>query len=281
MTTQSPEAAIGDALHGTLVLAGAGKMGGALLEGWLDKGLEPGRVSIVDPHAPPAALQHFASRGVAVNPSQPQAADTLVLAIKPQSLAEAAPTLSSYSSGKTLLISVVAGKTVRDLASAFPAVRAVARAMPNTPAAVRRGITGVFATDPVTQAQRQGLAALLSAVGAVAWLRDESQIDAVTAVSGSGPAYVFFMTECLARAAETLGLDPDMAARLARATVEGAGALMTAAPDTSPQLLRQNVTSPGGTTAAALSVMMQDDRLQDIITEAVFAAYTRAKQLAG
>ena len=281
MTLPSSKPTLREALPGTLVLAGAGKMGGALLDGWLDHGLEPGHVAVVDPHAPPMALERWAERGVAINPHPLPAADTLVLAIKPQMLAEAAPTLSACSNGNTLLVSVVAGKTVRDLASAFPAVRTFARAMPNTPAAVRRGVTGIFATETVTDPQRIGLAALLRAVGSVEWLGNEEQIDAVTALSGSGPAYVFLLTECLAQAGEKLGLDPAVAARLARATVEGAGALMTAMPDISPRTLRENVTSPGGTTAAAVAAFMQNERLPHLVTEAVDAAWARAKQLAG
>lgn len=269
-------------LAGTLVLAGAGKMGGALLDGWLDMGLDPRRVVLLDPHAAASTLQRFAVAGVDLNPScNPAAASTLVLAVKPQSLEAAAPALSAWVGPETLLISIIAGKTIADLAAAFPQAGAIARAMPNTPAAVRRGVTGVYANASTGAERRRELSALLGAVGSVEWLTDEAMIDSVTAVSGSGPAYVFYLTECLAKAAEELGLEPGTAARLARATVEGAAALMGASVDVPPQTLRANVTSPGGTTAAALDVLMSDGRLERAMAEAVKAARERAQRLAG
>lgn len=269
-------------LTGTLVLAGAGKMGGALLDGWLDMGLDPRCVILLDPHAAVSALQRFAVAGVDLNPSRkPTAASTLVLAVKPQALAAAAPVLSPWVGAESLLVSIVAGKTIADLAAAFPQAGAIARAMPNTPAAVRRGITGIYASATTGAECRRELSALLGAVGSVEWLTDESMIDSVTAVSGSGPAYVFYLTECLAKAAEELGLEPEAAARLARATVEGAAALMSASADVPPDVLRANVTSPGGTTAAALDVLTADGRLERAMAEAVKAARERAQQLAG
>lgn len=152
------------ALPGSLVLAGAGKMGGALLDGWLDRGLDPRRVTVVDPHASPENLRRFGARGVALNPTTIAVAGTLVLAIKPQSLAEAAPGLRGWTGPETLLLSIVAGKTVADLTAAFPAAGRIARAMPNTPAAVRQGITGIFCGDGLEETRRRELDLLLGAV---------------------------------------------------------------------------------------------------------------------
>lgn len=277
------KAGLNAAFGGTLLLVGAGKMGAALLEGWLDKGLDGQRVTIIDPYAPAVALDAFSKRGVTINPRSNGAApvDIMVLAVKPQTLEAAVPGVTPFIKPETLLISIVAGKTLANLADAFPSLSAFARAMPNTPAAVRCGATGIFADLRTSDEQKATLGALLDAVGAVEWLDNERLIDAVTAVSGSGPAYVFYLVECLAKAGETAGLNPAAALRLARATVVGAGALMAATPETSPETLRQNVTSPGGTTAAALSVMMADDRLTRLMTEAVEAARVRAGELAG
>lgn len=279
----NPESKFNAAVRGTLLLVGAGKMGSALLEGWLEKGLDGRRVTILDPHAPAATLDRFSQRAVTINPGKDDATqvDTLVLAIKPQSLAAAAPDLAHFTKTETLLVSIMAGKTLANLAEAFPGLTAFARAMPNTPAAVGRGATGIIADVRTSAEQKARIGALLEAVGTVEWLDDERLIDAVTALSGSGPAYVFYLTECLAKAGERAGLGPAAARRLARATVEGAGALMAAAPETAPETLRQNVTSPGGTTAAALAVMMADDRLTRLIIEAVEAARHRAAELAG
>ena len=266
---------------GTLLLAGAGKMGGALLDGWLAEGLDPNRLIVVDPFAPADLLSRFADNGVAINPSQAHAVELLVLAVKPQSLPDAAPGLQGWTGPETLILSVVAGKTVSDLKTAFPTAGALVRAMPNTPAAIRRGITGVHVDGDLSAARRTAIGALLGAVGRVEWLDHERAIDAVTAVSGSGPAYVFYLTECLAAAAEAEGLGADAAARLARATVEGAAALMAAEPTTPPGTLRANVTSPNGTTAAALSVLMKDRRLERAMIEAVAAARRRAEDMSG
>ena len=267
----------------SLLLAGCGKMGGALLEGWLNTGLDPRNVTVLDPHAPESVLGPLRSRGVAVNPALTagSAPQILVLAIKPQMLAEAAPGLSARTGPNTLVLSIVAGKTLADLSRAFPGARAFVRAMPNTPAAVRRGMTGVAAGPDVSEAQKSQVDLLLQAVGQVEWLADESLIDAVTAVSGSGPAYVFYLTECLAKAGEAAGFAPDAAMRLARATVEGAGALMAADRTTPPDVLRRNVTSPGGTTAAALAVLAAEDRLLATMVDAVAAAKARAGELSG
>lgn len=269
-------------LPASLVLVGAGKMGGAMLEGWLKLGLDPAGVTIIDPGAGPAMTALCAEKGMRLNPPAGSIAapEVMLLAIKPQMLESAAPGLASIPGPNTVLISVVAGKTIDDLTARIP-VKAVIRAMPNTPAAVGRGITGAVANEAVTQAQRAQADALLRAIGRLEWLDKESWVDMVTAVSGSGPAYVFYLTECLAKAGAELGLPPDLAARLARAMVEGAGELMFQDAATEPATLRQNVTSPAGTTAAALDVLMAKDGLKPLMSRAVAAAHRRAEELSG
>ncbi|MGE8125476.1 MULTISPECIES: pyrroline-5-carboxylate reductase [unclassified Methylobacterium] len=264
----------------SLVLAGAGKMGGAMLAGWLEAGLDPRRTTIIDPVPVRPIVDLCAERGIALNPSDPEPGDVLVLGIKPQGLDTAAPGLDRLIGRDTLLVSILAGKTVADLRGRLPRARAIVRAMPNLPASIGRGATGACASSEVTPAQRAAAEALFAANGAVAWLADEAQIDAVTAVSGSGPAYVFLLAETLAEAGIAAGLEPDVARRLARATVAGAGALLDASPAEAAEL-RRNVTSPGGTTAAALDVLMREDGLSALMREAVAAARRRAGELSG
>lgn len=260
-----------------LLLVGAGKMGGALLQGWLDYGLDAAQITVLDPDPSPQ-IQALAARGVvfavpAVPPS------ILVLAVKPQMLDGVAARLMSLTNQTTLVISILAGKTLASLSERFPG--AIVRAMPNLAAAVGCGITAAVADARVTPAQRQIADALLSAVGRVEWLSDERLMDAVTAISGSGPAYVFYLAECLAKAGVQAGLPADLAARLARATIEGAGALLAGQPDLSPAELRESVTSRGGTTAAALAVLRGEGGLEKLIDEAVAAAKLRAQELSG
>jgi pyrroline-5-carboxylate reductase len=266
----------------TILLVGAGKMGLALLSGWATLGLSGGGVSIVEPR-PSTELLELCKRQdfriVAVEDAKP--AEALILAIKPQMLDEAAPLLARLAPAETLLVSILAGKSVKDLSSRAPNARAIIRAMPNTPAAVGRGATGAFASEQVSARQKETAQSLLAAVGLVEWVEREELIDAVTAVSGSGPAYVFNFVEALARAGVVAGLPEDLAARLARATIEGAGELLHAQPEVSPGTLRENVTSPGGTTAAALAVLMAQDGLEPVLTRAVLAAKRRAGELSG
>jgi len=262
------------------VLVGAGKMGGALAAGWLKSGLAPASLAIVEPN-PSVDLEDLAaSSGVALN-APAAAPDVLVLAVKPQGLDAAAPQIAPLVSERTLVLSIIAGKRIADLRSRLPAARSVVRAMPNTPAAVGRGATAAFASEETTEEQRRFSATLLGAVGAFHWLNDESEIDAVTAISGSGPAYVFALTEALAAAGEKLGLSAELAMNLARATVEGSAELMRRSPATPPETLRKNVTSPGGTTAAALAVLQGDRGLDDLMARAAAAARARARELAG
>ncbi|MDO9429179.1 MAG: pyrroline-5-carboxylate reductase, partial [Methylobacterium sp.] len=233
------------ALPASLVLVGAGRMGAAMMQGWLAMGLPAASLTILDPVPAPDLAAACADRGVRLNPplAEIPAPDVLVLAIKPQMLDTAAPGLAPLAGPDTLILSILAGKRIADLSGRFPAAGAIVRAMPNTPAAIGRGISGVAASPAVSERQRGFAAALLGAVGQVEWLADESLIDAVTAVSGSGPAYVFLLAESLARAGEAAGLPADLALRLARATVEGSGELMRQSPDVAPATLRQNVTS--------------------------------------
>ncbi len=267
----------------SLALVGAGKMGGALLRGWLDGGLPPSCVTLFDP-VPSAEIAALAAAyGIAVNPpaaGQP-APEVLVLAVKPQMLDAAAPGAAELAGARTLVLSIIAGKTIADLEARLPQARAFVRAMPNTPAAVGRGVTGAASNAAVTARQRDLTQTLLSAVGAFDWLPNEASIDAVTAVSGSGPAYVFALVEALAEAGAALGLVDDLAMRFARATVEGAGELMRREPEISAATLRENVTSPGGTTAAALAVLRAPDGLAALMRRAVAAAHKRAGELAG
>jgi pyrroline-5-carboxylate reductase len=205
----------------------------------------------------------------------------LVLAVKPQSLDQVAPQIAALAAEQTLLLSIIAGKTIANLTARLPQARAVVRAMPNTPAAIGRGVTAAFANADVNTQQRRWCERLLGAVGGFFWLEDEAAIDAVTAISGSGPAYVFALTEALAAAAERLGLPPELSMSLARGTVEGAAELMRRESAASPATLRQNVTSPGGTTAAALAVLTEPGGLEGLMIRATAAARARAAQMAG
>jgi pyrroline-5-carboxylate reductase len=252
-----------------------------MLEGWLGVGLSPDRITVVDPH-PSAELASLCERvRIALNPASPKTPEVLVLAVKPQLLDAAAATADALVGAETLVVSVLAGKTVADLRARLPRARAVVRAMPNLPASIGRGATGACANEAVTSRQREIADALLATVGIVEWVDREELIDAVTAVSGSGPAYVFHLVECLAEAGVASGLPVDLAARLARATVSGAGELLERS-ELAPGRLRENVTSPGGTTAAALEVLMRrPGGMPDLLKEAVAAAKRRAKELSG
>jgi pyrroline-5-carboxylate reductase len=268
-------------LPSSLILVGAGKMGGSMLEGWLKVGMKPEGVAVIDPHPSEEMTRFCAQQGIALNPTNPPAPDVLVLAVKPQMLDEAAAPLNALLRPGTLIISILAGKTIGNLRSRLPAAAAVVRAMPNLPASIGRGATGAAASPEVDENQRLMADTLLSSNGIVEWLDSEDLIDAVTALSGSGPAYVFHLVECLAEAGAAAGLPPDLAQRLARATVAGAGELLFQS-DLPPATLRQNVTSPGGTTAAALEVLMSEEQgLKALMREAVAAAKRRAGELSG
>lgn len=253
-----------------------------MLEGWLKVGLKRSGVTVIDPRPSDEMKRLCAREGISLNPSvPPQPAEVLVLAIKPQMLDEAAPSLDALVGSDTLIVSILAGKTVENLRHRLPKAKAVVRAMPNLPASIGSGATGAFGNDAVGSGQKAIADALLRSVGIVEWLASEDQIDLVTAISGSGPAYVFHLVECLAEAGIALGLPPDLAGRLARATVTGAGELL-ARSELSPEMLRQNVTSPGGTTAAALKILMADPGgLKALMHDAAAAAKRRAEELSG
>lgn len=265
---------------GTLVLVGAGKMGGAMLEGWHRMGLAFDNVVALEPQPSPE-IATLGERGLRINPELDTiAAAAVVVAVKPQVAPDALPPLAPVIGANTVVVSIMAGRTLAFLQDTLPANAAVVRAMPNMPAAIGRGITVAVPNARVTAAQQILAHKLLAATGAVEWIKDEALMDAVTAVSGSGPAYVFLLAESLARAGAASGLPADLAARLARATVAGSGELLARSPR-DPTTLRKSVTSPGGTTAAALDVLMGKDGLDPILEKAIASATKRSRELAG
>lgn len=271
------------AFPGRLVLLGAGKMGGAMLDGWTARGLKSKQVVVIDPQAG-KAIKALAKSGLVLNPKPgPKTkadAAAIVIAVKPQMAPEAIPPLGLYVGKSTLVISIMAGRTIRFLENILPPGTAIVRAMPNTPAAIGRGITVAVPNAKVSARQRKLAGALLAATGMVEWVSDEKLIDAVTATSGSGPAYVFLLVEAMTKAGIASGLPADLAGRLARETVAGSGELLHRS-DLDAATLRQNVTSPGGTTAAALAVLMGPAGFDDLLTKAIAAATNRSRELAG
>jgi pyrroline-5-carboxylate reductase len=265
-----------------LILIGAGKMGAAMLEGWLATGMRGEDIAILDPHATKEVAATAKAYGIQFNAplGHIPRASAIVLAVKPQSLDAVAPVLQALIHPGALLLSILAGKSIADLSQRLAGEFSIVRAMPNLPASVRRGVTAAVANRLVSPGQRTMANALLRAVGKVEWLGDERLIDAVTAVSGSGPAYVFHLVEALAAAGAAAGLPSPLAERLARATVEGAGEMLYKS-DLPPGILRQNVTSPGGTTAAALEVLMGEGGLTPLMRKTVAAAKRRAEELSG
>src|SRR3954453_4445225 len=265
-------------INGNIILIGAGKMGGAMLSGWLAQGLDPRRIAVIEP-SPSVEITALSAKGVRFNlsPADTGAVAAVVVAVKPQSFGEVAATLQSYTRSAPLVVSIMAGTTIASLQAVSGGT--VVRGMPNTPAAIGRGITVAVAAKTVSTAQRTIADALLRAIGSVEWVDKESLMDAVTAVSGSGPAYVFLLAEELARAGVAAGLPAELATRLARETVAGSGELLHRS-ELASATLRQNVTSPGGTTAAALDVLMGPNGLQPLLTRAVAAATQRSKDLA-
>ena len=265
---------------GTLVLVGAGKMGSALLEGWLRLGLALNHVAVIEP-SPSPDVSDLAERGLSLNPDLRTLHDpaVVVLAVKPQIATDAIAPLRAIVGASTLVISIMAGRTLQFLSTALDRAGALVRAMPNTPASIGRGIT-VAVPLRASGAQRQLAEMLLATTGAVEWVDEEALMDAVTAVSGSGPAYVFLLAEALTHAGIAAGLPMSLAQKLARETVAGSGELLHRSP-LDAAVLRENVTSPGGTTAAALEVLMAQNGLKNLMEKAVAAATTRSRQLAG
>jgi pyrroline-5-carboxylate reductase len=267
----------GDIAVRGLVLLGCGRMGSALLAGWLARGLPSASVHVLEPQ--PSAW--LTEQGVAVNGPLPAAPAVALLAVKPQMMGAALPALQTMGNGTTLFVSIAAGTTIATLQAVLGAATPVVRTMPNTPAMVGRGITALVAGPGVTVPQMALATSLMAAVGDTVVLEDEALIDAVTAVSGSGPAYVFHLIEAMAAAGVAEGLPPDTAMRLARATVCGAGELAFRS-DASAEQLRINVTSPGGTTAAALRHLMDPATgLPPLMARAVKAAADRGRELGG
>lgn len=258
-----------------LVLLGCGKMGSAMLAGWLGQGLPAGSVWAIDPNP----SDWLTATGVHVNDALPGDPAIVLVAVKPQMMGEALPVLAGFGGGGTLFVSVAAGTPISAYEAVLGAATPIVRAMPNTPAAVGRGITAIIGNGHASGADLDLAEALLGAVGQVVRLEGEGQMDAVTAVSGSGPAYVFHLIETLAAAGVAEGLAPELAMALAKATVAGAGALAEAAEE-DPAQLRVNVTSPGGTTQAALAVLMNEkDGFPALLTRAVKAAADRSREL--
>lgn len=270
-------------LKAPLLLVGAGNMGLAMLAGWIENGLSPGAVVVQDPAPPPASQAFLAKHGISARASAgplPVPPSVIVMAVKPQIMGDVLPAVAALAGPETVLLSIAAGRTIASFESALPPRSAVVRAMPNTPASIGRGITVCVGNAHVTASQKALCDALLSAVGAVGWVDKEGDIDAVTAVSGSGPAYVFYLAECMAAAGVAAGLTPELSEKLARWTVAGAGELLHRS-DLGADRLRQNVTSPNGTTYAALQVLMADDGMKPLLEKAVSAAAKRSKELAG
>jgi pyrroline-5-carboxylate reductase len=268
-------------LNGTLVLAGAGNMGGALLAGWLAGGIDPRLIRVQDPGPPPPMAILLAQHGIVSAPQLQLDAPpaVLLMAVKPQVMEAVFPALARLIGPDTVVLSVAAGRTIASFEQHTAKGTAVVRSIPNTPASVGRGITAAYANGHVTAAQKALCDGLLRGVGAVVWVDGEDQIDAATAVSGSGPAYVFLLAECLAEAGRKAGLPAELATELARWTVAGAGELLHRS-DLPADQLRRNVTSPNGTTFAALQVLMAEGGLQPLLTEAVAAATKRSRELA-
>ena len=258
-----------------VLLIGCGRMGSALLKGWRES-KAAGKAIVVDPALPTLPGVTVVSSLVEVSGALPK---TILLAVKPQMLDQVMPSLAERLPDGALIISIAAGKPIAYFADRLGKLAAIVRTMPNTPAAIGRGITVCCAGPGVSVAQKETADRLMKAVGEVAWIEDESLMHAVTAVSGSGPAYVFHLIEALQAAAEAAGLPVELAAKLARETVTGAGELARQSADT-PAKLRADVTSPGGTTAAALGVLMSEKGLTELMTRAVAAATARSEELA-
>jgi pyrroline-5-carboxylate reductase len=267
-----------------LLLVGGGKMGSAMLAGWLKGSLKPEDVLVVEPFEETRALLKDTLGVTSVADASGIPADagpaTIVLAVKPQMMDEAIGGYARFAGPDCVFLSIAAGKTIAYFEEKLGADAAIVRAMPNTPAAVGRGITVGYPNHLVSEQQRTWADELLRSVGEVAWVDDEGQIDCVTALSGGGPAYVFLLVEVMAQAGIDNGLPADLAMRLARVTVAGAGELLHQATEEASQL-RKNVTSPGGTTAEALKVLMADDALQPLMTRAIAEATRRSRELAG
>lgn len=260
-----------------VLLVGFGKMGGAMLAGWREQGLAA--AVAVDPALPPVPGREVTVVAEAAAVPADFAPEAVVLAVKPQHAAATLPHYARYA-GRAVFLSIMAGRTIAGMRRPLGEQAAIVRAMPNTPAAIRQGITVACAGPGVATAQRALCDRLLAAIGTVAWVADEALIDPVTAVSGGGPAYVFLLTELLEQAAREQGIPPDLARKLARQTVAGAGALLAASGEDAAAL-RRAVTSPKGTTEQALAVLMAAEAWPALVSRAIAAATRRSRELAG
>jgi pyrroline-5-carboxylate reductase len=272
------------AMKGTILLVGCGKMGGSLLEGWFKRGMSPVDVMVVEPAGRASVMPCGSHPALTCLPSARDVPrdfhpDVVLFAVKPQVFDQVLPDYQRFTADRPVFLSVIAGKTTDAIRAHLGPTAEVVRAMPNTPAAVGKAITVCYAAPGIADVHCRVCDVLLSAVGSVTWVQDESLMDAVTAVSGSGPAYVFLLAEQLAEAGVAAGLPRDLAVKLARSTIAGAGAMLDQLPDSAEQL-RINVTSPGGTTAAALEVLMAETGLKDLMQRAVAAATARSRALA-
>lgn len=263
------------------MLLGAGKMGGAMVKGWLDQGMAPSQIVILDPAPPPESLELITAHGLTHNPPIDTITDAevVIVAIKPQMMDQVLPSIAPLAEARPVFLSIAAGTTIARFEAVFGIDAAIVRAMPNTPASVGCGMTVICPNANTMGAQVELCTVLLQAVSAVARVDDEGLLDAVTGVSGSGPAYVFLLAEVMAKAGVAAGLPEELAMQLARTTVHGAGELMRQS-DLPVATLRENVTSPGGTTAAALDVLRAEDGMEDLLRRAVAAATERSRDLA-
>jgi len=269
-------------MKGGILIVGCGKMGGAMLEGWIDRGTAPQSIHVVEPNGETAeALKNRFGVNTHEGPAQlPEefAPEVVVLAVKPQVMEDVLPDYKGFAQTGAVFLSIAAGKTIAFFEGLLGEEAAIVRTMPNTPAAIRRGMTVAVGNTLVSDRQKNLCTGLLEAVGMVEWIEDEALMDGVVAVSGSGPAYVFLLVEAMTQAGVKTGLPEAFAAKLARQTVAGAGELLYRA-DEQPGVLRQNVTSPGGTTEAALKVLMAEGGLQPVVDAAIAAAARRSKEL--
>ncbi|MGC6475635.1 MAG: pyrroline-5-carboxylate reductase [Parvibaculales bacterium] len=263
-----------------ILLIGAGKMGLALLSGWVENFIKPENVFVIEPH-PSQNIESFVSAGLCLNPQASELEkfhpDCVVIAVKPQMAEKVLTDIKAELAPETLILSIMAGVTLAQIES-LTGNSKIIRTMPNTPAAIGAGVSALVASDSVDAAQKELATHIMQAVGQAVWLSSEAEMDAVTAISGSGPAYVFYMVEALAQAGIKLGLPAELAELLAHQTVAGAGGMLAEMPETAEQL-RVNVTSPNGTTQAALEVLMGDEGLVKLMEKATAAAAKRSKQL--
>lgn len=269
--------------EGQIILVGAGKMGGALLEGWIKQGIKRNRILIIEPDEA-RALSLKAHYGVSVSGDGATIPVTavpaiVVLAVKPQHMAATLPAYTRFAEAGAVFVSIAAGKTTDFFRRYLGQNAAIIRTMPNLAAIVGKGATALYATSMVTPSQKQQAAGLFDAVGQCFWLEDEALIDAVTALSGSGPAYLFLLAECMAKAGEALGLSGELSSALAEQTLLGSAELLIQAEEEAGTL-RQHVTSPGGTTEAALQVLMGKGGMEPLIAQAMQAACRRSEELA-